>query len=106
MTECDCPFCPLVKANVQTCDVLVKVDDDGENLSLGGITCTPDLVALRRHFFVISVVARNNHKLPRGYSIDFGLENKYSCNVFRQTNDTYKICFHNLNVEEDPVAMD
>jgi len=102
--NCECPFCPLVDANLQTCDLYIKIKDDGENLSCGGIS-QKDYVHLSDHLFIISVLARNNAKLPIGKHLDLSdKENgRYSCWVSRPQEDIFSICFHTLH---KPLDMD
>lgn len=104
--NCDCPFCPLVKANLQTCDLFVKIDDDGENLSCGGIS-DENYTHLSHHLFILSVLARNNAKLPIGKHLDLSDKenNRYSCWVFRPYDDIFSICFHTLHGDTDPMPL-
>ena len=97
--ECGCPFCPLIKANVQTCDVLVvlKPNDRSE------VYCSKELKPLGEHFNNIMRYCRNNCKQKINTSLDIS-QTGCSCNVRRINRDTFKICFHTLNAPEDPIA--
>jgi hypothetical protein len=98
--NCDCPYCPLTAANVQTCDVLVvlKPNDRSE------VYCPKELNPLAEHFNTLMLYCRNNCKQKIGTSLDLSKPNDYECNVNRLNRDTFKICFHALNKETDPVA--
>ena len=97
--ECGCPFCPLIKANVQTCDVLVVLKSHEHSQVL----CDDSLGPLAEHFHTLMRYCRNNCKQKVGTSIDLS-QTEYSCNVYRLKYDTFKICFHTLNAPEDPIA--
>jgi len=103
---CDCPYCPLTAANVQTCDVLVVLKSNEHSQ----VFCDDSLGSLAEHFHTLMRYCRNNCKQKVGTTLDLSRPGHYSCNVYRVKYNTFKICFHTLNLEEDPVppviAMD
>ena len=86
--ECDCPWCPLVKDNVQVCDVIVY-------LNTGRLTSfIPLSEEVRKHLFTISIWARNNQNLKKkGRNIVLNKDD-FDCCVECLKKDTYKVCFH------------
>jgi len=89
----DCPFCPLVAANVNVCNLLVvfKKYHLPRVLAKG----QEHLLALSEHFISLARHARFNMKIPIGqqYSIE---HDQTDCEVYveRVLEGTYKICFH------------
>ena len=103
---CDCPFCPLVKANLQVCDLLIKIDTDGDEFSFGGIS-DENYIHLGEQLFILCAIARNNAKLPIGKHLDLSDDNKrYTCWVSQPEKDIYSICFHNLEADSDPQPLE
>lgn len=102
--ECDCPYCPLIKDNVQVCDVYIKMFDDGEHLG-HAIKCRSELKKFSEDFFTLALYARNNCKLKLGDSIDISRKG-CSCNVHHFENDIFKVCFHTLHEATDPIPID
>ena len=91
--ECDCPICPLVAANIQVCDVVVKIKDTGCVLEC----CDKDeekIAGLHHHFMVLAATARNNFKLKKGESWDE--ERRSDCEFYVKClrKNQYKVCFH------------
>jgi hypothetical protein len=103
--ECDCPYCPLIAADVQACNVYVKMFDDGHQLG-HAIQCPKHLKKFSEDFFTLALYARNNCKLKIGNAIDISREG-CKCNVEHVEKDIFMICFHALHGSgDDPLAMD
>jgi len=90
--ECDCPFCPLVKRNVQVCDIIVRFPTT-TTVEFKGIP--DDLWDLRGNFCTIALFARNNLRLKAKVGHCRTLDRSdYICNVVCLTKNVYKVCFH------------
>jgi len=98
MTECDCPICPLVKANTHVCDVIVQIADLGYNIM-------PDSAKqFHEQYYTLALIAKQQKtKINKTFS-RYGTDHEY--HVKRLTNDLYKVCFHTKPKEKDPLDMD
>ena len=108
--QCKCPFCPLMNANVQVCDVLIKIVTEDAKRMNWGIRCDEELKCFKNEFYTLALYARNNCKLKVGNSIDLSRPG-LSCNVNHLEKNIYKICFHTLNdmltdPQEPVIVMD
>jgi hypothetical protein len=83
---------------------MVKIIREGEMMNFA-IKCNEEHRPLSKQFYILAAVARNNHKLPVGYSADLSRVGA-SCWVYHVKKNEYKICFHTLAAPTDPVAMD
>jgi hypothetical protein len=97
--ECNCPYCPLIQANVQVCDVYVKVFDDGEFLGFN-IQCKKEHKQFSQEFIDLAVYARNNYELKLGHSIDIS-KTGCTCTVYHFQKDIFKVCFHSQQTTTD-----
>jgi hypothetical protein len=103
--ECDCPICPLVAANIQVCDIIIKFrptdirlhcsDDDAEKIT-----------GLHIHFVMLAGTARNNYKLKKGEC--WSEEERSDCEFHIEClrKNQFKVCFHakkKVEVLEDPI---
>ena len=98
---CTCPICPLTADNVQTCDVIVRICDDGYNIM-------PQAAQkYHKQFYQLAYEAKvNKTRVNQDYTYQ---GQGYEFNVKRLTKDLYKVCFHTLKTEakeEDPLDMD
>lgn len=86
---CACPFCPMVKANLQVCDVIITESKESWNIRKTGepMGDLGDAVILLVRF------AKQEH-LPVGYSRCFDKSGEYTCNLYRTKRNEYKFCFH------------
>ena len=90
--ECDCPFCPLKKANTQVCDFIVHFDTKNERIgSLYNGKITDEE---KKALTTLAIIGRNNWKLKIGSSDTVKMPN-YTFSVARTRRDIYKVCFHN-----------
>ena len=93
--ECDCPFCPLIRANTQVCGVSVVFPANkskcftGEDVVRGSdIPCD-----LKRHLAIIVLMAKNNMNLKVGrWASDSCAD--YEFDVHRVRDRVFTICFH------------
>jgi len=99
MSECSCPVCPLVKANVQVCDVIFEYKGDKF-----GLYCPDDLKKFHVQFAHLVATARD-YQTPIGSNWHHN-DKDHECCVKRMSETFYKICFHAITSEEDPLAMD
>ena len=99
MSECSCPVCPLVKANVQVCDVIYE--DKGDKF---GLNCPENLKKFHKEFELL-VAATKHYQTPIGSNWHHN-DKDHECCVKRMSETFYKICFHAITSEEDPLAMD
>jgi hypothetical protein len=101
MTECYCPFCPLIAANLNVCDVMV-MDMGKENRIYGPDGRIP--FEIGEHINDIILYCKKNQKQKVGESLDLSRPG-YTCNVARLKRGLFKFCFHTVP-EENPLAMD
>jgi hypothetical protein len=97
--ECaTCPFCPLVKANVQICnyELSILVDKKTHQCYVGLAKSNPEMGCLTKDLITIAFLARNNYKLKPGKSVHKEVLGEYEFTVFRKNKDEYKVCFHAL----------
>ena len=108
MTTCDCPFCPLIERNIQTCDVkvrIVKKKDGLEATATLPSTLTEgrdadEIRLLHKCFNTLAVVARQ--ELLEQKMCASRWESKEAEYAVRKLRDnTWKVCFH-AKTEEDP----
>jgi len=100
MSECSCPICPLVKANVQVCDVVYEQEPNNQF----ALYCSMEMRQFHKQFEQLVCSAKEN-KTPIGYNWEHKGED-HECHVKRLSDKIYKICFHAITSEEDPLAMD
>lgn len=91
--ECDCPICPLEAANVNICDLELKIlSGKNERLRIE-YTNLGEYAQLHKHFAALMLDVKNITKLKIGYGVTF--TNKHSkVTIDRLTKNKYKICFH------------
>ena len=90
---CECPFCPLVEANTQVCDFLVKFDDRKQNFSVSGgqnLTREQNLNLIK-----IAIIGRDNWKLKIGEVASKDTET-FRYTIEHPRRNLYKVCFHKL----------
>lgn len=104
MTTCDCPYCHLIEANVQACNVYVMMFNVGTYIG-HSIKCDRELKKFSEDFFNLALYARNNPPLKVGDAINISREG-CKCNVEHVEKDVFKICFHTLHVSSDPKPID
>jgi hypothetical protein len=104
---CSCPFCPLVEANIQVCDVLVSFKKDGCSVSIpAALGATQEIADC---FNTIAKWARYNQSLTKvGTSVEME-DLKMTLNVAVVRKNIYKVCFHAKATpaprEEDPASV-
>ena len=92
MSECSCPVCPLVKANVQTCNVIIHMTDEGYNFMPQAAEEFHEEFATLVHYAMAAKLRINktwNHNGP-----------DHTCHIKRIDKEIYRICFHALNSVE------
>jgi hypothetical protein len=89
-------MCPLVKANVQICNYEVSLLYDRATHQLHGGTArsNPDMGVLTQHIITLAVIARNNHKLKPGHTIDIKQPGEFEYSVTRKNKHEFSVCFH------------
>ena len=99
MTECTCPICPLIKANVQTCNVIVQMTDKGYNI----MPQTANEFHKQWAGLVRNAMA-TKLRINRNWTHN-GAD--HECNVKRLSKEIYQVCFHTLKTTcEDHHDMD
>ena len=62
--ECDCPYCPLIKAKLRCENVILEMAERGYRvISTSKNNLTDDL---KEHLYVLCLMVRNNFKVPVG----------------------------------------
>jgi hypothetical protein len=94
--ECTCPFCPLVKANVQICnyEVCIGHDKQTDTYHIGIAASNPDMGALTNHLTTLALIARNNYKVKPGESVHKEKPGEFEFTVFRKSKCQFTVCFH------------
>jgi hypothetical protein len=104
MTECSCPICPLVKADVQVCDVVYEELPNKEF----GLYCSVEMRQFNQQFEQLVYCAKKS-ETPIGSNWTHK-DDDHTCCVERLADKIYKICFHAHKSGEvsksDPEAMD
>jgi len=98
MDECSCPVCPLVKANLQVCDLIYEQKRDKY-----GLTCAPEHRVFHLQFEQL-VASAMSQKLPIGATWTHDGKD-HDCNIMRISKNIYKICFHTLT-SDNHMSMD
>jgi hypothetical protein len=92
MSECSCPVCPLVKANVQTCIVIVHMMEEGYNIM-------PEEAKEFHEQFAALVRSAMAAKLRVKQTWEHTGPD-HNCYIKRIDKEIYKICFHTINSVE------
>lgn len=92
MSECSCPVCPLVKADIQTCRVVVQMFDDGYNIM-------PEAAEEFHEQFAALVRSAMAAKLRVKQTWEHTGPD-HNCYIKRIDKEIYKICFHTINSVE------
>jgi len=95
---CDCPICPLTDANVQCCDLIVKLGLHNATFK----NLNPDYISLSKNFAMLALMARNGGDFPK---LKIGESKTQSCDDYtlsiqRKSVDKFKLCFHTKRVTE------
>ena len=111
---CDCPFCPLKDIDLQICDLKIRLNKTGADLSWPKDTPSKyqNNPLVIKNLIILALWARNNCKLnKKDYQITVSKEDNqgYTMNIQCLAKDFYKICFHNyeynLQAEQDTKAF-
>jgi len=101
--ECNCPFCPLVKAGVQVCDVRVRLLKTSYTINWNKVQDQEKYEILHDAFFVMALTARNNSKLVKPNTYLNYEDHEKSWNIDCIGKNLYKVCFHSkVSTESDP----
>jgi hypothetical protein len=88
MAFCDCPICPLVQANTQVCNVLVRVRNNQYPNTTTNIRSD-----LSKHIITLVLHHKNNLHLKINESHTVEMDG-YHYTVERPTRTLFKVCFH------------
>jgi len=108
---CDCPFCPLVRLNVQACDVFVKIvktkNGGRYEAAIPTTVCegrADEEKEIIRDCFVHLAVWSNDEMRKKRTNALHGEKNDCVLNVEKHGRSTVRICFHAKQQEviEDP----
>ena len=104
-TACDCPICPLTDANVQCCDVYVKLYETNYKL----MNINPDYRSLHADFALLAISAQHgSNVIPQvkiGKSVTI-TRSDFTLSIERESNSLFKICFHTKRVTESDTDLD
>lgn len=94
--ECTCPFCPLVKANVQICnyEVCIRYNKHTDAYRIAVAKTNPDMGSLKVHLTTLALIARNVYKVKPGESVHKEKSGEFEFTVFRRTKYEFVVCFH------------
>jgi hypothetical protein len=107
---CDCPFCLLVDANAQLCDIHVGLEQGKNSMTIKApceeLVSQEVLGAIGRITYVIANAGQKLKKLPKiGDGLDLD-DKQYELHLIRKSKHTWKVCFHaktqTVAVDEDP----
>jgi hypothetical protein len=90
---CNCPFCPLISANIQVCDVKIKLPKKGSFSSTDVVLDDTIHPAYKIEIVNIILWVKNTIKVPIGMSNTIDRPDMY-CNVFRDRTNLFTFCFH------------
>lgn len=90
--KCDCPFCPLIKAELRCEDVILEMGDPvGFRIANTGINnLTKDL---HIHLYVLCLWVKNNHNLPVGETY-YESKKTHMLEIERVKEKLFLISFH------------
>ena len=92
-TQCDCPICPLVKNNVQVCDVLVRENDTKQEYKVYH-NDLPKEDADNIYGLVVGTTYKDPIKIGSSRTMK---GDDYCATVERIAKNKYRVCFHAEN---------
>jgi hypothetical protein len=91
--ECECPFCPLIDANFQVCDIKIKIPKRG-GFSADEVVLNDDIpYSLKIEIVKIIMWVKNTIKIRVGMSNNIDRPDMY-CNVYRDRDNLFTFCFN------------
>lgn len=93
-TQCDCPICPLVKNNVQVCDVLVRENDTKQEYKVYHTSGLAEEDADNLYGLVVGMTYKDPIKIGSSRTMK---GDDYCATVERIAKNKYRVCFHAEN---------
>jgi hypothetical protein len=101
--QCDCPLCPLLKNNVQVCDVLIKENPKTKKYTVYHDEGLSKENADNLYKLLVGFIHRTPIKV--GQSIDSNGK-EFDAYIEHKRRDLYKVCFHAKKKEEEAAAAE